>query len=173
MPPPLLSITGEVDHPLALDWAALAAVQPQVADVSSLDPKRTGAAITLAGLLKLAQVRPAAKYLGLHSSRDDFHASIPLAAVKNSAVLIYSIDGQPLPLSAGGPIRFLVPDLAACHTAAAADNIAGATDHSAEIDECANVKYLDSLELTSERGYDNRPTEEEEHAELHRRQGGQ
>ena len=56
----------------------------------------------------------------------------------------------------GGPVRFFIPDHAACHVA--------------EVDECANVKFVDRIELTHGRGFDNRPTEEEEHVELHRRQ---
>ena len=39
-----------------------------------------------------------------------------------------------------------------------------------DIDECANVKFLDHIELTAERGFDNRPEDEEEHARLHREQ---
>ena len=31
--------------------------------------------------------------------------------------MIYRLDGQPLPAKAGGPVRFFIPDFAACHTA--------------------------------------------------------
>ena len=51
-----------------------------------------------------------AAYLTLHSAADDFHASIPLAAVRDRAMLIYELDGAPLPTKAGGPLRFLIPD---------------------------------------------------------------
>ena len=85
-------------------------------------------------------------YLTLHSAADDFHASIPLAAVRDRRCLIYRLDGAPLPAKAGGPVRFLIPDHAACHTA--------------EIDECANVKFVDHIELSVERGHDNRPQDE-------------
>jgi DMSO/TMAO reductase YedYZ molybdopterin-dependent catalytic subunit len=100
-------------------------------------------------------VRPkgTAKWLGLHAARDDFHASIPLDAVADKALVIYREGGQPLPEKAGGPVRFFIPDFAACHTQ--------------EIDECANVKYVNRIELTAEKGFDNRPHDGDEHAALH------
>ena len=154
----LLKIDGDVERTLALSFDDLAAIDArrQVADVSRLDPKRRGDAVQLSALLEMAGVRPAARYITLHASSDDFHASIPLDAVRDRAIVIYRLDQGPLPLSAGGPVRFFIPDCAACHT------------H--EIDECANVKFVDRIELSAQRGQDNRPAEEREHAELHRRQ---
>ncbi|MCH7654204.1 MAG: molybdopterin-dependent oxidoreductase, partial [Chloroflexi bacterium] len=89
----------------------------------------------------------------------DFHASVPLEAVREHAILIYQFNGEPLPLAAGGPVRFYIRDFAACQ----AD----------DVDECANVKFLDRIELSVDRGFDNRPTDEESHEELHRRQEGE
>ncbi|MDX1964061.1 MAG: molybdopterin-dependent oxidoreductase [Pirellulales bacterium] len=161
-----LRIFGTVEKALELTAADLAALPASalVPDVSQLDPKRAGRAVRLAALLDQSQPSTDARYLTLHSGRDDFHASIPLAAVRDQAVIIFERDGQPLPESAGGPFRFLIPDLHVCHTLQADGN-------PSEIDECANVKYLASLELSAERGHDNRPVEERAHAELHRRQG--
>ena len=154
----LLQIDGDVERTLALSFDDLAAIDArhQVADVSRLDAKRRGDAVRLNGLLEMAGTRDSARYITLHASSDDFHASIPLAAVREQAVLIYRLDQGPLPVSAGGPLRFFIPDSAACH--------------SHEIDECANVKFVDRIELSSTPGRDNRPAEEREHAELHRRQ---
>lgn len=155
-----LRIDGEVERPLALSFDDLSKIDPsrQVIDVSRLDARRSGDAVRLAAVLQMAGVKPTARYLTLHASADDFHASIPLGAVRDRAVLIYRLDGQPLPAKSGGPVRFFIPDFAACHTA--------------EIDECANVKFVDRIELSAERGHDNRPSEEEEHARLHARQTG-
>src|SRR5205823_2382400 len=119
-------------------------------------PNRSGDAVTLAGLLALAEAKPSAKYLTLHSSKDDFHASIPLDAVRPRAILIYRLAGQPLPEKSGGPLRFFVPDHTACHLD--------------EIDECANVKFVDRIELSAVRGHDNRPVDEGTHAALHERE---
>lgn len=150
-----LAVAGEVEHPGTLTFADLAAIAPeyQVADVSRLDPKRTGEAVRLEGLMRRVGVRSTAAWLTLHASRDDFHASIPLAAVREQAIVIYRVEGEPLAASAGGPFRFYVPDFAACH--------------SAEVDECANVKFVDRIEFSLQRGYDNRPHDAAEHAELH------
>jgi DMSO/TMAO reductase YedYZ molybdopterin-dependent catalytic subunit len=151
----LLRIDGEVEQAHELTLADLKAIHAdyQVADVSQLDPRRKGAAVKLAGLLELARAKPTARYLGLHGTRDGFHASIPLEPVRNRGLLIYRLSDKPLDAKAGGPIRFFIPDYAACHTD--------------EIDECANVKFLDHIELTAERGFDNRPEDEEEHERLH------
>lgn len=153
-----LRIDGEVENPVRLSFADLSAIDEayQLIDVSRFDPKRKGDAVKLSGLLKLTKAKPSANYLGLHASTDDFHASIPLEPVKENAFLIYRLDGKPLGLNAGGPFRFYIPNHAECH----AD----------EIDECANVKFVDRIELTVSKGFDNRPEDEDQHARLHAKQ---
>lgn len=152
---PVLKIDGEVEVARQLSYDDLARIDAadQVVDVSRLDPKRQGDAVTLAGLLKLVRPLAGADYLGLHAAADDFHASIPLAAVIERGLLIYRVAGAPLSAKSGGPFRFYIPDHAACHTD--------------EVDECANVKFVDHIQLTIGRGYDNRPLDEAEHAKLH------
>lgn len=153
-----LTLDGDVEQPVTLSFDDLAAfdAEHQVADVSQLDPKRQGDAVKLTGLLARVRPKPSARYLTLHASQDDFHASIPLDAVRERAILIYRLDGQPLPSGSGGPVRFYIPDFAACHTA--------------EVDECSNVKFVDRLEFSAERGFDNRPQDETEHQALHERE---
>ena len=154
----ILEISGEVESPCSLTFADLAAIPAvqQVTDVSRLVAGRKGDAVKFAALLGLVRPKATAKYLGLHSSTDDFHASIPLDAVADRALVIYRLEGQPLPVKAGGPVRFFIPDFAACHT------------H--EIDECANVKFVDRIELTAAKGFDNRPHDGVAHEELHAKQ---
>jgi DMSO/TMAO reductase YedYZ molybdopterin-dependent catalytic subunit len=151
----MLTVTGEVERPRTLAFADFEKVDTvdKIIDVSRIVPGRKGDAVTLAGILKLVGPKSSAKYLGLHASTDNFHASIPLAAVADRALVIYRLDGQPLPATAGGPVRFFIPDFAACHTD--------------EIDECANVKFVDRIELTAEKGFDNRPHDGAEHVALH------
>jgi DMSO/TMAO reductase YedYZ molybdopterin-dependent catalytic subunit len=151
----MLRVEGEVERAAVLTFEDLAAIEPahQVVDVSRIVAGRKGDAVRFAGILERVRPKASAKYLGLHSSRDDFHASIPLAAVADRALVIYCLEGQPLPEKSGGPVRFFIPDFAACHTA--------------EIDECANVKFVDRIEFTAERGFDNRPHDGAEHAALH------
>ena len=154
----LLSISGDVARPVQLTFADLAALdaQYQLVDVSQVDPKRSGDAVRLAGLLELVAPQASAEWITLHASQDDFHASIPLAAVRDRALVIYRLNGESLPIKAGGPVRFFIPDFAACHTS--------------EIDECANVKFVDRIELSGAKGFDNRPHDGAEHEELHRKQ---
>jgi DMSO/TMAO reductase YedYZ molybdopterin-dependent catalytic subunit len=155
----LLRIDGEVDRPQAMTFADIAAVDAlhQIPDVSQLVPSRKGRAVTLAGLLSLCEPKSSATYLTLHAEADDFHASVPIKSVRETGFFIYDIDGQPLGAGAGGPVRFFIPDHAECH--------------SAEVDECANVKFVDRIELTASKGFDNRPQDEDEHEALHKQSG--
>ncbi len=151
----LLRVDGEVSQPLQLtfdDLAAIPVVQ-QVADVSQFHPKRQGDAVTLEALLAKAQPRPGASYLTLHATADDFHASVPLAEVRGEGLVVYRLAGGQLPVKHGGPIRFLIRNPAACHTD--------------ELDDCANVKFVDRIELTVGKGRDNRPHDDAEHEKLH------
>lgn len=156
--PILLRVVGAVEEPLDLTYDDLRAFpeDEQVADVSRFQPGREGDGVTLEALLKRARPRPEANYLTLHADRDDFHVSIPLQPVRGEALVLYKVGDQPLTPDRGGPIRFLIRDPAACHTD--------------ELDDCANVKYLDCIELTVRRGRDTRPADEAEHAALHQRQ---
>jgi DMSO/TMAO reductase YedYZ molybdopterin-dependent catalytic subunit len=154
----ILTVDGAVDRPLCLTLADLDDLpeSARVHDVSRFDPKRKGDGVLLEAILERAKVRPEANYLTLHAERDDFHVSVPLEAVRGQGVIVYRLGAERLGTQHGGPIRFLVPDPSACHTG--------------ELDECANVKYLSRIELTSRRGRDTRPTTEEDHAALHRSQ---
>lgn len=154
-----LRVEGEVDRPCDFAWHDLAQLpaEAQIEDVGVLSPQRSGGAVRLEAVLERCAVRPSARYLSLHASRDDFHASVPLAAVRDAAVLIYRQGDQPLPEKQGGPLRFLIPDPAACGT------------H--QVDECASVKFVDRLELTTEPGFDNRPADERAHAQRHAAEG--
>jgi DMSO/TMAO reductase YedYZ molybdopterin-dependent catalytic subunit len=155
MDEPILTVDGLVDRPLRLTRAELAQldVAHQVADVRRLGAKRAGQAVRLAAILELARATGSATHLGLHGAHDDFHASLPLQPLLERGLVIYAVDGQALPVPDGGPFRFFIPDHAACHTD--------------EIDECANVKHLSRIELTSTKGFDNRPQDDEAHARLH------
>jgi DMSO/TMAO reductase YedYZ molybdopterin-dependent catalytic subunit len=156
-----LIINGAVEQPAELTFEQLAAFPEayQIRDVSRFDPKRQGDAISLRGLLALVRPQAQANYLGLHAEQDDFHASVPLAPILERAFLIYRVNNAPLAVQQGGPFRFFIPDFAACHT------------H--EIDECANVKYVNRMELTTSMGFDNRPHDAQQHADLHAKESPQ
>jgi DMSO/TMAO reductase YedYZ molybdopterin-dependent catalytic subunit len=154
----ILRIDGQVQQPQQLSLEDLRKIEPehQVTNLTALGYKRNGQAIRLQGLLAVAGATREATHLGLHASADNFHASIPLAPIRERGLLIFSHDDRPLSPGDGGPLRFFIPDHAACRTD--------------EIDECANVKFVDHIELTAGKGYDNRPTDEEEHRRLHAQQ---
>jgi DMSO/TMAO reductase YedYZ molybdopterin-dependent catalytic subunit len=154
----VLTVDGAVERPLRLTLEDLDALPETVRihDVSRFHPSRRGDGVTLEAILEQARVRPEANYLTLHADRDDFHVSVPLAEVKAQGILVYRVGPELLGPDQGGPVRFLVKDPAACHTG--------------ELDECANVKYLRRIELTSRRGRDTRPATEPAHAALHQSQ---
>jgi len=141
---PLLTVDGEVAQPLTLTFDDLVAVpaSDQIPDVSQLDERRSGSGVTLQALVSRAQPKPSATHVTLHASSDGFAASVPLADVIDQAILVYGLQGAPLPKDQGGPIRFLIPDAAACKTA--------------ELDTCANVKFVDRIELSAGQGRDTR-----------------
>jgi DMSO/TMAO reductase YedYZ molybdopterin-dependent catalytic subunit len=152
-----LKIDGKVNRPLDLDFEDLKEMPDQVEDVSVLVPKRAGAAVPLKSLLAEAAVQDGVRYLTVTSTDGTFAASIPLDAVLDSALVVYRSGEAPLPESKGGPFRFLIPDAASCHTA--------------EIDTCANVKFVGSLSLSEKRGEDTRPTTPRNHKALHETPG--
>ena len=154
-----LRISGLVQTELTFTAKQLAVdidAKFQVADIATLLPKRTGAAVQLQGLIELCAPSPEATHIGLHGSLDDFHASIALAAVCDRGLIVHHVEDAILSVDQGGPFRFFIPDHAACQMD--------------EIDECANVKFLDHIEFTAGKGHDNRPQDEEQHAALHAEQ---
>lgn len=150
-----LTIDGLVATPRTLDFSELQKFSQadQVADVSRFAGKKQGDAVTLESILSLVKPLPEANYLTLHAGRDDFHVSIPLQAVRTEGLLVYKLNGAGLTEKQGGPFRFLIRDFAACH--------------SSELDDCANVKFLDRIELTQRKGLDTRPATDAEHEALH------
>jgi DMSO/TMAO reductase YedYZ molybdopterin-dependent catalytic subunit len=154
----VLRIDGEVEQPLTLSFDDLQAFpeDQHIRDVSRFHPTRKGDGVALNAILDRVQPTAAAAYMTLHATADDFAASIPLEAVRDEGIVVYQLDGKPLAVERGGPIRFLIKNPAACHTD--------------ELDDCANVKFVDRIELTTGRGRDTRPEDEDEHEELHRGQ---
>lgn len=154
----VLTIDGLVEQPLRLSFDDLDALpEPaRVVDVSRFHPKRRGDGVALEAILARAGVLAEANYVTLHADRDDFHVSVPLGPVREQGIVVYRLGDGRLGLDEGGPIRFLIRDPAVCNTG--------------EMDECANVKYLSRIELTTRRGRDTRPGTETEHEALHRAQ---
>lgn len=147
-----LSVEGDVAKPEAYDFDGLAALAGQVEDVAKLAPDREGGAVTLAAVLDRAGAEADARFITIHAD-GDYSASVPLEAVRDQAILIYRLGDEPLPKDKGGPLRFFIPDVAACQTD--------------EVDQCANVKYVQRIVLSSEPGVDTRPQTKKQHVDLH------
>ncbi len=151
-----LRIEGEVERPCTLGFADLAAVPGQIPDAGKLIAAREGAAVSLRVLLARAGVRPAATHLTVVSTDRAFVASVLLDAVQD-AMLVYRLGDRELPVTKGGPFRFLIPDAASCRRA--------------EVDTCANVKFVGTLRLSIGPGEDSRPNSPRAHHALDRKSG--
>ncbi|MFP6663185.1 MAG: molybdopterin-dependent oxidoreductase [Deltaproteobacteria bacterium] len=148
-----LKVEGEVANPGSLGFAELAALPQQIEDIAALVPGRSGGAVELAAILTAVGVSDEATHITLASTDGDFAASVPLTAVA-SAIVVYRDGVSALPVSAGGPVRFFIPEVGDCH--------------SGPVDACVNVKFLGTIRLTVGPGRDTRPTNPTEHADLHR-----
>lgn len=128
----LLKIDGLVSREVELDFAALRDLSDQVDDIGPLVPGREGAAVRLSAVLAAAAPKAAAARVQLESTDGAFSRSVSLAAVRD-ALVTYRLGEDPLPDRYGGPIRFFIPEAAACGEA--------------EADACANVKMLGRITL--------------------------
>jgi DMSO/TMAO reductase YedYZ molybdopterin-dependent catalytic subunit len=112
-----LRVDGAVEQPLALGWTDFQAL-PQVDDVSDfhcvtgwsrLDVRWKG--VRLGDALALARPTAAARHVLFHA-RDGYTANIPMEeALKDDVLLAHGVDGGPLPLEHGGPVRVITPQL--------------------------------------------------------------
>jgi hypothetical protein len=147
-----LIIEGLVAGTRSLDAQTLASLAGQVPDVSTLAPGKEGIAVRLASVLDEVGLSEDAGFITIHAE-GSYSASVPLEAVKDHAILIYGLGGAPLPRDKGGPIRFFIPDVAACQTD--------------EVDQCANVKYVQRIVLSADPGQDTRPKTPKQHVDIH------
>jgi len=138
-----LRIAGEVVTPRQFSFDDLAALPHQIPDIGVLAPGRRGCAVRLRTLLDETGIGERATHITLYANDGNYTASVPLDEVIDHAVIIYGLDDQPLPAEQGGPLRFLIPDITVCGIG--------------EVDACANVKFLSSIEASEGRGPDSRP----------------
>jgi 2-dehydropantoate 2-reductase len=152
--PELRIVGGSRDLAWIVTREACAAMpaSAQIADVGTLVPGRRGQGVRLRALLDEAGVGSAAaggedRHLHVASSDPAFAVSLPLSEAEE-AVVVYALDGAPLPEGKGGPFRLLVPG---------------------HPDECVHVKQVAGLEVSNRPGRDTRPKDDAEHEKLHRK----
>ncbi len=112
-----LKVHGLVKRPFEVDYAALLEL-PQVtktADVhcvtgwSMLGGQWKG--VQIARLAEIAQVKGEARHVILEAAHG-YTANVPLKeATTDNALITYRLDGKPLSLAHGAPVRGLIPDL--------------------------------------------------------------
>ena len=105
-----------------LDFENFATLPNQIGDVSTLVPDRQGQGVWMREVLDDTADADAIFY----ADADRFSATVDLALVRERGLLIYGLEGQPLPASYGGPLRLIIPG---------------------HDDRCANVKGVARVEI--------------------------
>jgi 2-dehydropantoate 2-reductase len=152
-----LRVEGAVETPRVFSFTDLASLPGQVPDIGTVMPGRQGGGVWLRALLEATGVRPQASHLTLHATDGDFSASVPLEAVRDRAIVVYRSGEVPLPAAQGGPLRFFITQVEECAVG--------------EVDACANVKFLGTIQLTVGPGTDTRPSSVRDHEALHQQAG--
>jgi 2-dehydropantoate 2-reductase len=140
-----LEICGHVRQPGRFDFEALTRLPEQIDDIASIVPGRNSGGVRLVSLLNAVQPDAEATHLTVEADDGSFSASVPLAAVVDSGVVLYRLGSQALPTQQGGPFRFLITDAQTCATGG--------------VDLCANVKAVGRIALSVGPGRDTRPLE--------------
>jgi 2-dehydropantoate 2-reductase len=135
----VVKIDGAVVQPVSFDHKALQQLPEdrQVPDVSTMMPGMQGRAISLKGLLEVPTLNIEADHVTVHSMDGKYAATLTLQQARDFGLLLYELDGEPLPDGKGGPFRLITPGLG---------------------DLCANVKGVGRIEITKGKGRDTRQT---------------
>ena len=118
---PILTIETS-DTSRTLDFENFATLSDQIADISTLIPDRQGQGVWVREVLDHTPNADAIFY----ADADRFSATVDLALVREQGLLIYGLEGHPLPASYGGPLRLIIPG---------------------HDDRCANVKGVARVEI--------------------------
>lgn len=112
-----LVIDGAVEEPVTLTWADFMAL-PQIEDVSDfhcvtswskMDLRWKG--VQLSTAVALARPLPSATHVMMHGY-DGYSTNLALEeALKDDVLLGHTVDGAPLPVEHGGPVRVITPQL--------------------------------------------------------------
>jgi len=112
-----LVIDGAVEAPQTLTWADFMAL-PQIEDVSDFHCVTTWSkmdlrwkGVQLSTAVALARPLPSATHVMFHG-HDGYSTNLALEeALKDDVLLAHTVDGAPLPVEHGGPVRVITPQL--------------------------------------------------------------
>lgn len=136
--PGWIRIEGAVVQPVSFDRTAIAALPAEHhLDVSTVMPDMKGRGIRLKGLLDIPALAIGADHVAFHAMDGKYSACLTLQQAREYGVLVFELDGAPLPDAKGGPFRLITPGLG---------------------DLCANVKGVGRIEITKGPGRDTRQT---------------
>ncbi len=116
-------VDGLVERPLDLSWVEFTALPKaeQVSDFhcvttwSKYDVHWSG--VKFSTILEHVRPKPQATHL-IQECNDGYTTNVPLSELQGADVLLaYALDGQPLPIEHGGPMRMIVPQLYAWKSA--------------------------------------------------------
>jgi DMSO/TMAO reductase YedYZ molybdopterin-dependent catalytic subunit len=118
-----LTVEGAVERPLSLSWDEFRAL-PRAEQVSDFHCVTTWSrydlrwgGVKFRTLLERVRPRPSAAFL-IQSCADGYTTNLPLAELQGDDVLLAcELDGRPVPIEHGGPLRLLVPHLYAWKSA--------------------------------------------------------
>jgi DMSO/TMAO reductase YedYZ molybdopterin-dependent catalytic subunit len=110
------TVDGEVEAPLLLDWQALIDLAPKRRQTSDFHCVTTWSRLDLAWagipfttLVDLVRPTERVGFVIAHGA-DGYNTNLSLEdATTEDVLLAYELQGQPLPLEHGGPLRLLVP----------------------------------------------------------------
>ena len=111
----MLTVSGEVERPLALTWAEFRELPSREITVDIHCVTRWSRFDTIfkgvhwSELANLAGAKPSGRYVVAHAEQG-FTSNMPLAAIEDeNALIAYEADGEPLTADHGWPVRLVVP----------------------------------------------------------------
>jgi 2-dehydropantoate 2-reductase len=140
--PDLIRIEGAVVRPITFDRMNLRQLpqEHQVEDIGTVIPGMTGRGVRVKGLLEVPALGVDADHVTFHSTDGIYAATLTLEQARDHGLLLYEVNGAPVPAGMGGPYRLFTPGMG---------------------DLCANVKSVGRLEVRAGMGKDSRPPMQE------------
>ena len=135
-----LWIEGKVLQPLRVDALFLdqADTECLVPDVGTVLPGMRGKGVRVKALFQLAKPGIDVDHATFFSRDGQYSVCLSLDQARDFGILVYELDGEPLPAQKGGPFRLITPGLG---------------------DLCANVKDVCRIQLSHGMGSDTRPAD--------------